>query len=258
MTTPHLFEFMDLKWLPVGLRDTLREILECSNSPPFRPYNPWVADEVLRTAREGRYKHIVELAAGTAPVSRLLAKDLQSQDLRLIVCDENPDMPAYQALEKAHPGTITPYYTALDFSKPQEWEPGTLLVLSGAFHHIPHPARLSVLASLMTSADRLLIFEPLRRTWPSFLLACGGLLAPLLPILLIRRPDRLRRFLWCWVIPAAPLLFCWDGFVSCLRQWTEGEWQAELQKLSDSDLSSRVQHWTFCQKIDLSPQRRPG
>jgi hypothetical protein len=259
MTLPHLFEFMDLQWLPQGLRATIRDILECGNSLPFRPYNRWVADEVLQTAREGKYKRIVELAAGTAPISRLLAKDLRSQGLRFIVCDGNPDIPAYQALEKAHPGTISAQSTALDFSKPQQWEPETLLVLSTAFHHISRPMRSSVLGSLMSSADRVLIFEPLRKTLLSFLLVIGGgVVAPLLPIRFIRRPERFRRFLWCWVIPVAPFLFCWDGFVSCLRQWTEDEWRAELEKLSGSHLSSRVQNWTFCQKIDLCPQRRPG
>ena len=43
MQIPHLFEWMDLAWLPASLRSTLREILECGNAQPFRPYYRWVA-----------------------------------------------------------------------------------------------------------------------------------------------------------------------------------------------------------------------
>ncbi len=224
MPLPHFFEFMDLQWLPTGLRNTLREVLECCTTL-FRPYNMWVADQVLQTATEGKYQSIVELAAGTAPLSKLLVKDRRSEALRLIVCDEKPDIKAYQALEKAHPGKIIAKYTACDFSKRHQWEPGTLLVVSSSFHHLPGSVRSSALVNLINSADRILIFESLRRTLFSLVFVPGGVIVGiLLPILFITRTERLRRFVWCWAIPVAPFLFGWDAFVSCLRQWTEDEW----------------------------------
>src|SRR6516162_10183961 len=99
MQWPHLFEFMDLDWLPAGLRDTLREILECACSRPFRPYYCWVASEVQRAARESGCTTVVELGAGPAPITKLMARDPRSEGLRLVVCDLNPDRAAYSDLE---------------------------------------------------------------------------------------------------------------------------------------------------------------
>ena len=100
MRLPHLFEFMDLPWLPKGLRATLRDILECGNSRPFRPYYDWVAREVIRVARENGCRRIVELGAGTAPITRLLAKETVPGDPLLSPCDINPDVPVFQELER--------------------------------------------------------------------------------------------------------------------------------------------------------------
>ena len=71
MALPHLFEFMDQSWVPVGLRSTLREILECGNDRPFRTKTQWVKDESRRGRGERGDSEIVELGAGTAPITRL-------------------------------------------------------------------------------------------------------------------------------------------------------------------------------------------
>src|SRR4051812_9825188 len=95
----HAFEFMDIASLPQGLRDTLREILECGNSSPFRGYYAWVEDQVVaRCAAEG-LTQIVELGAGTAPITRRLLRNAACADLSFVVCDAHPDRVAYARLE---------------------------------------------------------------------------------------------------------------------------------------------------------------
>jgi hypothetical protein len=226
MPLPHLFEFMDQDWVPSGVRSTLREILECGNDRPFRTYYRWVKDEVVRAARDGGFRAIVELGAGTAPITRLLAEEPGADRFRLIPCDRNPDREAYRLLEERHPGTVVPLYTPVDFSKPRRWDPDTLLFLSATFHHIPRPARAEVLESLASSARRIMIFEPLRKTGPSVLFVFLSIVpALILPLWFLPRPGKFRRFLWCWILPLAPLMFWWDGIVSCLRQWGEREWR---------------------------------
>ena len=106
MAWPHLFEFMDQDWLPSSLRGTLREILEVGCSRPFRPYYEWVAAEVLAAARETGCQRVVELGAGPAPVTKVMAPDPASDGLQLIVSDRNPDRPEYEALEKKWPGKV--------------------------------------------------------------------------------------------------------------------------------------------------------
>jgi hypothetical protein len=229
----HLFEFMDQNWLPAGLRFTLREILECGNSLPFRPYYEWVAGEIRRSAGEVGFTTVVELGAGSAPITRHLAKERERDGVRLVPCDLVPDSACYRALESAYPERVVPIYSPVDFCEQRRWDPDTLLVISGAVHHVPAPGRRRVIESLAESADAVMVFEPLRRT-PMSALFCLLSLVPsfLLPLWFIGRPGRARRFLWCWLVPVAPLMFYWDGVVSCLRQWTKEEWSVGLVALA--------------------------
>jgi hypothetical protein len=232
MRWPHLFEFMDQARVFPGLRATLREILECGNAQPFRPYYQWVRDEVRREAHEGGFRDIVELGAGTAPVTRLLAAQPAAGEVRLIPCDMNPDFATYRRLEERHPGIVAPVYTPVDFSEPRRWGPDTLLFLSATFHHVPPEARPGVLASLTSSARRVMIFEPLQKRLSSIIFVFFSIVpALILPLWFLRRPGKLRRFFWCWLVPVAPLMFWWDGVVSCLRQWGEREWRAAASRL---------------------------
>lgn len=244
------FEFMDQGWLPHPLRTTLREILECVSSPPFRPYYRWVADEVLRELRSGDYERVVELGAGTARISGLLAESLRGTPLQVIPCDSNPDERAYRAWEARYPQTIRPRYDAVDFSRATHFGPKTLVFLSAAFHHVPPKARAEVIASLTACADRVLVFEPFRRRWSSRLFAlCAIPPAFLLPLLTLGRAGWSRRACWCWLIPLAPFLFCWDGLVSCLRQWTESEWQFALERVVGDERPATISSTRFCLKV---------
>jgi hypothetical protein len=251
MKFPHLFEFMDFDWLPNTLRDTMREILECGNTKPFRPYYSWVADEALCFAQEGGLRTIVELGAGSAPITRHMAEDPRSDGLSLVVCDFLPDRTAYEGLEKRYPGKVRARLDPVDFSLPQHWDPKTLLVLSGTFHHIPPEARLSVLSSMVNSADHLLVFEPLRKTLVSTLFMFGSIVpALILPLWFCTRPGRLRRFIWCWLLPVAPLLFWWDGLVTCMRLWSDEEWKRAIRQLSPPRQGA-VRHSLFCQMVTV-------
>jgi hypothetical protein len=244
---PHLFEFMDLDWLPVSLRRTIRETLECAFSRLFRGYYAWVAEEVLKEATGSRYTTLVELGAGPAPITRLLANEAKTEGLRLVPCDINPDQPVYEELEKRYPGKVVPRYDNVDLSKPHSWGQGALLFLSASFHHIPPRDRCAVIEQLTESAERVMVFEPLRRTFRSMLLALTSFVPALVtPLWLFRRPGRLGRFFWCWLLPVAPLLISWDGVVSCLRMWSESNWKVALQNVRKSDRTPKLSSSGCC------------
>ena len=38
------------------------------------------------------------------------------------------------------------------------------------------------------------------------------------------------------MIPIAPLMFVWDGLVSCLRQWTQAEWEEFAAQASQAGI----------------------
>jgi hypothetical protein len=250
MRWPHLFEFMDLEATPQSLRSTLREILECGNNRPFRPYYEWAADQVLRAAKAGGFTTLVELGAGTAPITRLIAEDARSEGLCLVPCDLNPDRAAYEALAARFPGKVVPHQEPVDFGRPRQWPPRTLLYLSGTFHHIPPAGRDAVIRSLTDSAGRVMVFEPLRKTAASVLFVIPSIVpALLLPLWMIGRPGRLRRFLWCWLVPVAPLMFWWEGIVSCLRMWTDAEWHDAIRRVLGPGGQVGVTSTLFCQSV---------
>jgi hypothetical protein len=214
---------MDQEWLPKSLRDTLRDILECGNSRPFRGYYDWVTDEVLRVAQETGCTQIAELGAGTAPITRHLMKEMAANpatwSLTLAPCDLNPDEALYKKLQEEGQGYVKPQVKPVDFEKPYPWEPKTLTVLSATLHHLPEPRRTRALKTLSKSAEQVLVFEPLRNSTLSLLFCFLSLIPALLtPIVFARRPNAARRFVWCWLLPIAPPMFVWDGLVSCLRQ----------------------------------------
>ncbi len=246
---PHLFEFMDLDWIPLGLKTTLREILECGNGKPFRSYYSWVVTQILHATRERGFTTVVELGAGTAPITRRLACEQLPTPIRLVPCDLNPDQSTFQHLAGQWPNLIDPVFEPVDFSKTRPWPPKTLVYLSATLHHIPQPVRFALVEKIAESADEVRIFEPLRKELLSILFVLLSLFPALIvPLWYINRPGRLRRFVWCWLIPIAPLMFLWDGFVSCIRQASRSEWTQGLS----SRLSFEVENvGLFCQKMTL-------
>src|SRR5579862_4863090 len=153
-----LFEFMDLAWLPSALRATIHDVLECCLGPSPRRYYEWVAREILDLVEDGSVNTVVELGAGTAPITRELAKHLSGREgISLRVSDLYPNTALYQTLEEKYPDLIRADRRSVDFSRPMDFPPGSLLVLSGAFHHVPPAGRLHVLKAL--SAYRVAIFE---------------------------------------------------------------------------------------------------
>ncbi|MAE63623.1 MAG: hypothetical protein CMJ18_05075 [Phycisphaeraceae bacterium] len=241
----YLFEFMDLPWLAQSLRLTLRDILECVCSRPLRPYYDWVARRVLATLREG--DTVVELAAGTAPIARHLARMKLPDRVRLIVADLNPDHKIYEELSRRHPGVIEPETEPVDLMVERDWGQNATIVLSAAFHHIPFEKRGEALGALSRSAGRVMIFEPLRHQFASPLLVLTTLIPSLLLPLwyLGRRAGSVRRFLWCWLVPIAPLIFWWEGIISCLRCWSERTWRKHLGAIAPDDRTPVVEHTLF-------------
>ncbi len=245
----YLFEFLDQDWLPGSIRTTMLEILETVNSFPFRGYDRWIVDEVLRLANEDGITHIVELGAGAAPLTKALAKRHAADALSLSYCDHFPDTAAFAAIHQSLGDRVTPIYDPVDFSLHHKWPENTLLVLSATFHHISFERRAEVIEALSTSAQRVVVFEPLRKNILSIILVLLSLIPSLLLPLLKPGKGSLRRMLWCWLLPLAPLLFVWDGVISCLRQWSQLEWTSQISRALGEKAFPRVKETFFSQMV---------
>ena len=235
MKSRYFFEFMDQDWLLSSLRDCTRDLLRMCNDRPFRSYNSWVGTQTLETSKKENLYNIVELGAGTAPVTRKLVPNLLNSNpntIKLIPSDMYPDELVFKQLKKQYQGIVWPIFDKTDFSQPMELPDNSAAILSVAFHHIPFEQRLKTIENMTNSAEKVVVFEGLRRTLPSMLFCCLSPIASIIaPIYHINKPGRLRRFLWCWFVPVAPIMFVWDGWVSCLRAWTRKEWQQALDSL---------------------------
>ncbi len=123
-------------------------------------------------------------------------------------CDLVPNIDAYRKLEEAHPDRVVPIYSPVDLTKPQVALNDAVLVLAGMMHHIPIALRPAVLKTLTQTNSQVAIYEPLLRTWMSMFMALQSFFPALwLPITFFNRPGKLRRILWCWLIPIVPYMF---------------------------------------------------
>ena len=201
----------------------------CNNT--FRSAYDHVARFALNEAREHGLNHIVELGAGTAPLTSRMAALEQSEGLRFTACDRNPQPEQYEKLETKYPHVST-IKTSVNYAEPRSWEPGTMLVILGSFPALPESVRLTALANLTQSADRVMVWEFVRKTPRSmFLASLTFFVALVLPLAWIHKPGALRRVLWCWLIPVIPFIVVYDGVAWCLRAWTDRQWSAALKQV---------------------------
>lgn len=237
----HLFEFMDFPRIPRLLRDTLLEVLDFCNTT-FRPWYRALAVDILDCAIQRESPCVAEPGAGSAPILREIAvltatnTSSQARRLRLIPSDLYPVETVWRELQRQFPN-IEPVYSPVDFLQSSPWPAESLLILAASLHHIPGAQRPQVIERLMSTADALLIHEPVRRTLPSlFLTSFCWFPALLTPAARLFQPGSFRRILLCWVVPIVPLMFLWDGLVSCLRQWTDAEWREYTCRASAAGL----------------------
>jgi hypothetical protein len=231
----------------------MRDALERAMSPPFRNYYEWVAENSLACANREGIKTIVELGAGPAQITKRLAGALGSSNLHLIVCDVDPDRGTFTALERAYPGKVKAIHNPVDFRDSPVWPPDALIVVSGALHHVPRENRGTILKQWISSAQHVLVFEPLQQNIASVAFAALSFVPGLLmPVIQWKKPGRTRRILWSWLIPLAPFMFAWDGIVSALRQWTKQEWEMELQRHFGSEKFYAIKRAGFCLMVSCA------
>ncbi len=244
-------EFMDQSWVPDSLHATLRDVLGFHLRLTLGYYYRWAAAEALAKAKRLGASKVVELGAGSAGFSETLARMVRDrgEDLTVEISDLHPQPARYRELEQMFPGIVSAHVEPLNFLTRTEPSPTDIVVFSAAFHHIPKGDRHAVLAGMR--GRRVLIFESVTRNLPSiFGCAVGFLPAMLTPLYFLGTAQgRWRRFVWCWLLPVAPLMVAWDGVVSCVRCWTEDEWRSELARLGIGAKSVTIERRRFSHMI---------
>lgn len=226
MPRVHLFEWEDQPWLPRVFRDFITDQLRFTHNEPMRePVNVAIAQQLAELLARTRARQIVDLCAGgggpIAHIGRILVDRL---DVRasIVVTDLFPNVAAFKALETESGGRIVARYESTNaMDVPQEL--GGLRTMFTALHHFrPEDVKL-VLADAVRKRAPIAVFEPLERTLR--MMALVGTMSFLRGFTHAHRVGRLTpsRFLFSYLVPIAPAMFGWDGFVSTLRTYRAEE-----------------------------------
>jgi hypothetical protein len=216
MPRKELFELHDHPLFPAFLRDLVTDALQViwdfSNS--YKPILP-----VLRTAMAAAgTTEVVDLCSGGGgPWTQLV------QGIPITVCltDKYPNQRAFDRAHSSSGGRIGSDSRSIEATNVPADLRGFRTMFS-SFHHFNESEARQVLASAMEHRYGIAIFETVRRE-ARILLAISFI--PFLILFLTPRirPFRWSRVLWTYIIPVVPFVLWFDGFMSCMRGYSDQE-----------------------------------
>jgi hypothetical protein len=228
-----LFEFHERSWFPTSFRNAITEVLravsfEMRIDDAVRP----VLQDLLR---ETGADTVVDLCSGAGgPILRVEERLRSSHALAVLLTDKYPNLAAFRHAEEGSGGSVKGYDESVDAMNVPPALTG-LRTLFNAFHHFPPAAARSILADAYQKQQPIAIFEITERSFANtasiFFTSFIGMLL-LMPRMRSRRPEW---WLFTYLLPILPAAFGWDGFVSCLRSYTEEEFRQLTHDLTDEN-----------------------
>ncbi len=232
----HLFEFTDLAWAPEFLKFHIAEIIEQidQGSPTL---DVGIEKLEVELAKQGE-KNVVELCAGSGrTLIRYLKNAFADGRLnKLKVTDYFPQVDEYRQLaQKYHYVDVVD--TPVDARQVPDKLKGARVIVRG-FHHFRPVDAKAILKSAYDKREVLAIFETPERTakWILFISLIPSFILALVMTARIR-PFRWHHFLFTYLIPIIPLMFCWDNVVSGLRAYTVEELKDMVSDMNDASYS---------------------
>ncbi|MBP6742812.1 MAG: hypothetical protein KA244_08185 [Deltaproteobacteria bacterium] len=249
MARHHLFEFCDLAWLPTSLRSLTPTFLEAA----FRITRSYTvaATPLAAALRQTADRQLLDLGSGGAgPVLtvRSLLASREGLEVKATLSDKFPSHAALHSAQQRQPGHIDFIRESVDATQVPADLPGFRTMFQILHHFRPDTAR-AILQDAVDCQRGIAIFEVTQRT------PLGFLQLLLLPFAVLFatpfvRPLPLWRLLLTYVLPLAPLMITWDGFVSTLRSYTPAELTAMTQSLTGPRYHWSQGHaWKGLQKI---------
>ena len=217
-----LFEIHDYPRFPAVLRDLVTDALQAlwEFSDSYKPILPLLREALaLAGTRE-----IVDLCSGGGgPWLRLVGDFAREQNLSISICltDKYPNREAFQR-------AYTRSKAQIDFDpRPVQAtevpiDMGGFRTMFSSFHHLREAEARRVLANAVERRKGIAIFE-MARLEPKIMLSICFI--PLLILFLTPgiRPFRWSRLLWTYVVPVVPFVLWFDGWMSCLRAYSQEE-----------------------------------
>lgn len=251
MRRRQLLEIHEQPWCPPAVRNGATECLRfvATVGRQYRYVLPRLQAALTATGST----QIVDLCSGSGGPWPTLVRHLRpvcGQPVQVLLTDLFPpvDDPAdgvaharLPAAQQPSPCCALSYHpTAVDATAVPDEIQG-FRTLFTAFHHFPPTAAQAILQDAVDQRQGIAIFEQTRRHPLAILFMI--VLAPLALLTVpFIRPWRPSRFGWTYLLPAIPLVLCYDGIVSCLRTYTQEELRAMTAQLSGPPYHWEIGH----------------
>lgn len=216
-----LFEFQDLEWFPVSIRDLLTDHLRfCIDK--YKAYDEviFLLKDILVKAKTNK---VVDLCSGGAgPWFRLCSEiGVFDRSVSVTLTDKYPNLGAYSKLQKEYGSALGFCEESVDALNVPATLDGVRTIFTG-FHHFPPSSAKKILLNCVESNQPIVIFELTHRSWKNVLFTPLSLLR-FLYIGIQIRPLKFSRIFWTFIIPLMPLCNTWDYLVSTLRTYSKNE-----------------------------------
>lgn len=239
----HLFEFNELNWFPKTWRNLFTDFLSYFESVE-KIYTP-VANLLTPIIEKSEKFSIIDLCSGAgAPIFTIInaAESNIYDKIQVILTDRYPNIAAFALIAKKSKGKIKFIDKPVDATNVPAGIQGFRTFFS-AFHHFKEEAALAIISDAVNKNQGIGIFEYTER---NLLLRLIFYFIPLQFSLFLNtplvRPFSWQRLLWTYLIPVVPLMFFWDGIVSCLRSYSECELNKFIKHFEKYKYSWEIGH----------------
>ena len=240
MARIHLFEWEGQAWCPALFRNFITEHLQflARLAGLFTP----VADKLQQVMRELEEDRVVGMCSGGGgPWPGLMSyfeKTLRWQP-QVTLTDLYPNEEAFQRIEQSTGGQIQGHPEQVSaFDAPADLE-GFRTIFTGFHHFRPEHAR-KMLEDAVNKKVGIGVFEAQERQWLTILMVPPGVFLAGLLFTPFLGQLTFKRFVFTYLIPICPLLFAWDGFVSCLRTYSPAELRVLTQGLASDEYEFEI------------------
>ncbi|MBZ5663812.1 MAG: class I SAM-dependent methyltransferase [Acidobacteriia bacterium] len=229
----HLIEIHEQPWFPSTLRDQATDALQFGFNL-LNAYGP-VISLLQRALESTEERAVVDLCSGGGGPWFDLGRKLQGDlpHLEIWLTDKYPNLSAVENVRAASENHIRFYPGPVDATN----VPGELQgfrTMFTSFHHFSPEEAGAILQNAVDAREGIGIFEITRRTPSTIALMLAWALILFLCTPWIR-PFRWSRLLWTYLIPIIPLVWLFDGIVSCLRTYRPRELREIVATLSSSE-----------------------
>ncbi len=230
------FEFNDREWAPAFLRDTIVEAL--SLTLRWGRIMDGLAPFFHRFLSEAGTNEVLDLGSGAGGPAAALTDALAERGapVRFLLTDLFPRPAVWADLARSRPDALEIVHEPVDATNiPASLSRGRARVVLNVLHHFPEPLARSVLADAVASRAPIFIAEGFERNPLGFVSFAPVGLVALAATPFLAKDHRFARALITWATPVALLVSMWDGFVSTLRVYTEGELREMVRTLDGTE-----------------------